>query len=240
VYQASKHGNIYSSQHQKWNFRQVPWQIGRDFTAPTCAACHMSLLVNEDGEVVAPRSHEVKDRLANRIFGLIYAHPHPLNPDTSLIRNRKGYPLPTDFQGNPADSYLLNRSGQESNRRAMQQTCLACHDRSWVDGHWKRLENTIRQTNLSTLASTRIMQDIWKEGLAQGLSDNSNPFDEYIEKKWLSSWLFYANSIRFASAMAGGGDYGVFARGRFQLAGILKEMQEWLEKWRLLRDGKDR
>ena len=240
VYQTSKHGNIYSAHRHTWDFKSVPWRIGRDFTAPTCAACHMSLLVNGDGEIVVNRTHEVKDRLSYRILGLIYAHPHPRNADTSIIRNQNELPLPTGFSGDLAESFLLNSSEQERNRRTMQKSCLACHDGSWVDGHWKRLNNTITQTNLNVLAATRIMQEIWKEGLAHGLRLNASPFDEYIEKKWIAGWLFFANSIRFASAMAGGGDFGVFANGRYQLAENLKELLEWLRVKRMLRDSVSR
>jgi hypothetical protein len=102
------------------------------------------------------------------------------------------------------------------------------------------LNNTITQTNLNVLAATRIMQEIWKEGLAHGLRLNASPFDEYIEKKWIAGWLFFANSIRFASAMAGGGDFGVFANGRYQLAENLKELLEWLRVKRMLRDSVSR
>src|SRR5690606_15951282 len=95
VYEGSKHGNIYSSKSQGWDMKQTPWTVGKDFTAPTCAACHMSLLVNTDGQLVVKRSHEVKDRLPWRIFGLVYAHPHPRDADTSQIRNKDGLSLPT-------------------------------------------------------------------------------------------------------------------------------------------------
>ena len=73
------------------------------------------------------------------------------------------------------------------------------------------------------------MQEIWKSGYAAGLQQDNNPFDEAIEKKWSDTWLFYANTIRFASAMAGGGDYGVYANGRYQLAQTLLELSDWLK-----------
>lgn len=44
VYQVSKHGNIYYAMHKQWDMAKVPWTPGKDFTAPTCAACHVSLL----------------------------------------------------------------------------------------------------------------------------------------------------------------------------------------------------
>ncbi len=107
----------------------------------------------------------------------------------------------------------------------MQAACLNCHDASWVNGHWKRFENTIAETNAQTLTATRIMQDIWQHGFAD---PKDSPFNEAIERKWSDTWLFYANSIRFASAMAGGGDYGVFAGGRHQLSQTLLELNDWL------------
>jgi hypothetical protein len=55
-----------------------------------------------------------------------------------------------------------------------------------------------------------------------------NPFDEAIEKKWTDIWLFHANSIRFSAAMAGGGDYGVFANGRYHLSKRILELNDWL------------
>ena len=71
------------------------------------------------------------------------------------------------------------------------------------------------------------MGDIWKGGYAE-LEDN--PFDEAIEKRWTDIWLFYANTIRFASAMGGGGDYEVFADGHYQLSQAIQEMNAWLNQ----------
>ena len=229
VYTSSKHGNVFSSVNAQWNFTAVPWTIGKDFTAPTCGACHMSLLVNTDGETVVQRSHKMNDRLAWRILGLPFAHPHPRRPDTSIIRNRDGLSLPTDFDGGIAAEFLIGPAEQDSRTRTMQSVCLECHGKSWVDGHWKRFENTIETTNRDILTATNLMAEIWSRGFARGLGQQGSPFDEAIERTWLESWLFYANTVRFASAMGGGGDYGVFADGRYQLSGRIRELSDWLE-----------
>jgi len=55
-----------------------------------------------------------------------------------------------------------------------------------------------------------------------------------IEKRWTDTWQFHANTIRFASAMGGGGDYGVYADGNYQLAQALLEMNDWLNLRRKL------
>ncbi len=229
VYASSKHGNIFSTMNRSWNFDAVPWKIGEDFKAPTCAGCHISLVVNADGDVVSNRTHRMNDRLPWRIFGLIYAHPHPKNPDTSGIRNRDGISLPTDFDGGMANEFLITRPEMENRRQAIQKICLNCHGTSWVQEHWSRFENTIHTTNSDILTGTRIMDDIWRQRFARSLSVHASPFDEAVEKKWVDTWLMIANTIRFASAMSGGGDYGVFEDGRFQLSKTLSELAEWLE-----------
>jgi hypothetical protein len=226
VYAASKHGNIFSAMNSSWNFKAVPWTVGKDFTAPTCATCHVSLLVNTEEEVVVERTHQMNNRLPWRILGLIYAHAHPQKPNTSIIRNKDGLPLPTDFSGGFATQYLIDKKEMEGRRQTMQAVCLNCHDPSWVSGHWKRFKNTIRETNAKTLTATQIMEDIWQHGWA----DKKDSFyNEAIERKWSDTWLFYANTIRFASAMGSGGDYGVFSDGRYQLSKSLMELNDWLD-----------
>jgi len=233
VYDTSKHGNIYSSKQQEWDFKAVPWTVGSDFTAPTCATCHISLVVNADEEVISRRTHQVGDRLSWRIFGLIYAHPQPRSPDTTIIRNANGQPLPTDLKGGMADTYLIDADEQAARTQTMQATCNACHATSWVQGHWRRYENSIKRSNQAVRAITDIMAQGWARGYARGLDQHTNPFDEHSERLWSDAWLFYANTVRFAAAMAGGGDFGVFADGRYQLSQATADLHEWLENRKL-------
>jgi hypothetical protein len=229
VYRVSKHGNIYASMSKGWDFDAVPWSVGEDFTAPTCATCHVSLLVDGDGEVIAERTHKMSDRLAWRIFGLPFAHPQPKSPDTTKIRNAAGLPLPTELTGQPAAEFLIGVEEQTARRETMKRVCRSCHGSSWVEGHLERLDNTIRTTNAMTLAATGILSEAWESGAAAGPGQQAIPFDEPLEKMWVEQWLFYANSTRFASAMAGA-DYGVFANGRWALSRNLREMADWLAR----------
>ncbi len=230
VYEASKHGNIFSAMQGSWDFNAVPWTVGKDFTAPTCSACHISLLVNTEGEVVVQRSHQMNNRLPWRLFGLIYAHPHPSNPDTTIIRNKDGLPLPTDFEGGFASEYLIDEGEREQRRRTLQSVCSSCHAASWVRGQWARFENTLAETNEKTLTATRFMSEAWSSGLASGLDRGSSPFDEDVERRWADIWLIHANTIRFASAMGCGGDYGVFADGRYELNKTVMDLLSRLEQ----------
>ena len=238
VYAASKHGNIFSTMNSTWNFTAVPWTIGTDFSAPTCAVCHISLVVNSDGVVVNQRSHQMNNRLEWRIFGLIYAHPHPKEPDTSKIRNKAGLPLPTDFDGGFAKNHLIGPDEQKIRQQTMQNTCLNCHSTTWVKDYFARLDNTIRTTNATVLTATDLVSRAWKNGYAQGPDQKSSPFDEFIERRWVDAWLLYANNVRFTSAMAGGGDYGVFADGRYPLTNTILDMQNWLKTQEMISNTK--
>jgi hydroxylamine dehydrogenase len=228
AYEVSKHGNIYSSLGSEWDFQAVPWTLGKDFSAPTCATCHVSLLITQEGEVVAERTHRMSNRLPWRIMGLIYAHPHPISPDTTIIKNKAGLPLPTELTGEPVAEYLIDPKEQEKRRNAMHKLCLSCHSYGWVKGHWTRFENTLKTTNEMTLTATKMMVTAWEKGVAKGLTQNDGIFNEALEKKWVEQWLFFANSTRFASAMAGA-DYGVFANGRWYMSKNIQEMADWLE-----------
>ncbi len=227
VYEVSKHGNLYASMKEGWDMDAVPWVPGRDFSAPTCAACHASLCATEDGRTIARRTHRMNDRLAWRLFG-VYAHPHPRSPDTTLIRNRAGLPLPADLDGTPASGFLLDRAERKERRGNMKAVCLSCHGSAWVETHFARLDRTIETSNQMTLASTGILLQAWDRGLARGLDQGDSIFNEWIEKLWVEQWLFHANSTRYASAMMGA-DYGVFESGRWHMARTVREMEAWIQ-----------
>lgn len=228
VYEVSKHGNVFSSSSKGWDFTAVPWKVGDDFNAPTCAACHVSLLTTREGEVIAKRTHRMNDRLDWRIFGLVYAHPHPKSPDTTVIVNKAGLPLPTELTGEPVSEFLIDSSEQRNRRERMKKVCLACHSSGWIDGHFDRLDNTIQITNELTLQATKVLLTAWEKGVAKGLSKSDSIFNEAIEKMGVEQWLFFANSTRFASAMSGA-DYGAFANGRWYMMKNINGMIELLD-----------
>ena len=228
VYMVSKHGNIFSSHKSGWDFRPVPWTVGRDFTAPTCAACHASLLKDTEGRIIAQRTHQMNDRLPWRLLGLIYAHAQPKSAETFRIKNKAGLGLPTELTGEPVSEFLIDPREQARRTKTMKGVCLACHTTDWVDGHWTRFKNTIETSNALTLTTTRIMMRAWDRGAAKGPSSKASPFDEALERKWVEQWLFFANNVRLASAM-GGADYGVFAEGRWYMSKNIREMHDWLE-----------
>lgn len=225
VYTESKHGNLFLSVGDRWNWEAVPWTVGKDFTAPTCATCHNALVVGPDHAVLAPRTHDFGARLYVRLFGLPYAHPQPKRGQTSILRNQDGQPLPTAFTGEPAAAGLIDAPEQARRRAAFLKICTACHATPWAAAHFDRMDRVVEETNRMTLAATQLVQQAWDRGLA----DRTNPFDESIERLWTRQWLFYANSIRYAAAM-GGPDYATFKNGWWELTENLQRMHDEVRK----------
>lgn len=221
VYRESKHGTIFSGREGGWDFGNVPWVVGKDFKAPTCASCHNSLVTGPGGDVIAERSHDFGSRLWVRIFGLIYAHAQPKDGRTYMIRNKDGLPLPITFGGEPASEYLIDKKEQGRRQGMMAKVCKACHGSTWAESHFAKLDRTIGETDKMVQASTDLLNHAWERRLA----NKSNPFDETVEQKWLRQWLFYGNSVRHASAM-GGPDFATFKNGWWSMTTVLQEMEE--------------
>jgi hypothetical protein len=227
IYRESKHGNIMQSVGHEWEWEAVPWTPGRDFTAPTCATCHVSLLTDGQGETIAPRSHQFTGRLWLRLFGLIYSHPQPKTGKTYEIRNKDGLPLPTAWDQTPASEYLIDEQEEGARRGRMARICGSCHSTDWTESHLARMESTALEVDTMVRAATDLMTEAWEQGLA----DPSNPFDEALEQMWVEQWLFQAESVRLAAAMMGP-DYATFKHGWWSLTHNLMRIEEEVRRHR--------
>lgn len=225
VYKESKHGNMVFSQVEDVNWESVPWKVGKDFRAPSCATCHNSLIVNANGETIAPRTHDFGSRLWVRLMGLVYSHPQPKTGDTSVVKNKDGLPLPTAFTGELASDFLIDKAEQDKRQTTMRGVCTGCHSTTWTNQHFANMDNALVESDKMTVAATLLLVKAWDEGLA----DKTNPFDEALEQKWVKQWLFYANSVRYATAMPGAPDYAAFKNGWWELTNNLQEMNDLME-----------
>ena len=76
IYNESKHGTIYHAEGDYWDWLpdDGQWRAGRDFRAPTCAACHMSA-----ADTVA-KTHDVTERLSWEIQAPLTVRPSEFKP----------------------------------------------------------------------------------------------------------------------------------------------------------------
>ncbi len=76
IYNESKHGTIYHAEGDQWNWTSDDglWQAGRDFRAPTCAACHMS------ATDTAAKTHNATERLSWETQAPLTIRPSEFKP----------------------------------------------------------------------------------------------------------------------------------------------------------------
>lgn len=224
VWKESKHGNIFLAEWKSYDMEAVPWIPGKHFRAPSCSVCHFSLLVDNQGNVIAPRTHDVGSRIWIRIFG-VYSHPQPKIGETWKIVNKDGLPLPYSLgDAEPAYKYLIDAEEMQKRRELMIAICSQCHSEVYARDRIRWFESVVNETDKAVKAATLVLVDAWKKGVAKGLPTGDNPFDEYIEKRWIEAWLFSANSIRYGAAM-NGPDWTTFKRGWWQLTKTIEEMK---------------
>lgn len=224
VYMESKHGNIYDSHKKDFKLKGASLVVGEDFTVPTCAVCHNSRIISPSGALVAKRTHDFGARLWVRIFGLPYSHNQPKTPKTFEIKNQDNQPLPITFSQVPAKEYLINDMEVANRKEIMGNICKKCHSSQWANKFFAKIDTTNAHADRLVRTATEMLQDAYNTKLI----DPRNPFDEVIEYYWVNQWLFYANSVRYATAMSGP-DYAGFKNGWYYLTNNIRLMQKQIE-----------
>ena len=118
IYNESKHGAIYQSEGDEWNWDASPgsWTAGVDYRAPTCSVCHMSGV----GDVAV--THDVTERLAWELQAPLTVRPNEFKP----------MPAQTDWK---------------SERKKMEKVCITCHSPRWTEAHFKNLDEVVQNYN---------------------------------------------------------------------------------------------
>ncbi len=118
IYQSSKHGQIYATEGNTWNFASAPdaWEPG-DYRTPTCAVCHMSGI----GDLKS--THNISERLKWNLWA-----------KESKIRNSQDPLSP------------LTGNGIEG-RKKMEAVCNNCHSPLHTKNYFEQADLTIELYN---------------------------------------------------------------------------------------------
>ena len=94
-----------------------------------------------------------------------------------------------------------------------------------VKGSICAFEKVNKEADDIVAAATKLMLHAWE----MRIENSENPFDENIENLWVKQWLFYANSIRYATAMMGP-DYAAFKNGWTEASHNLQKMNDLIKQ----------
>lgn len=177
IYEESKHGNIYATSGEKWNWDAPAGKWGpRDIVAPTCATCHISAF----GGV--PGSHDVGSRLY-----------WELQPKKSVPQWKGPDEVDLPIKRVP------DKAKAEKGRAQMKQVCYKCHSRQWADNYLIEFDKVVSDYNMLWAKVDNLLNDAYKEGLIS----KDNPLDETPEIMHYLIWHHDGRRWRMGASMMG-------------------------------------
>jgi hydroxylamine dehydrogenase len=129
IYEASKHGQIYHSDGDTWVWDRPPgeWEPG-DYTAPTCATCHMSGI----GEL------EVTHNITERLYWNLWAKVSAPRTDPDVMGMYYG--------------------DGEAGRELMMEVCSACHSTTFAEGFFASGDMAVQLYNQAYFSKAEEMR----------------------------------------------------------------------------------
>jgi hypothetical protein len=173
IYEESKHGNIYFSSGEDWDWSDPDWGVD-DIIAPTCATCHMSGFNN-----VVESTHDAGARLYWE------------------LQSKKSGPQWDSAELVPLGQQNPDIEQAEVGRSKMKNLCGVCHADSWVNGYFESFDKIVKDYNLFYDYTLDLLNTAYEEQLI----DPSNPIDETPEIMYYYIWHHDGRRWRMGAAM---------------------------------------
>jgi hypothetical protein len=182
IYEESKHGVAYRDLREHMNLDAKDWVLGRDYSqAPTCASCHMSGNLRNDGRI----THDPGERISwsNR-------------PPVSLVMDTdQNHAIVTATD--PAERRRLTVDTAEAKRNRMKNVCSHCHTPDYVNSFYRQYDDFVILYNEKfAKPGQAIMAALEQQGLL-----TPTQFDEKIEWTWFYLWHHEGRRARHGVSM---------------------------------------
>jgi len=182
IYEESKHGVAYRDLRDQMNLDAEDWVLGEDYSqAPTCATCHMSGHMRNDGRI----THDPGERISwtNR-------------PPISLV-------MDTDIDGaivketDPDLRRELIVDSATDKRNRMKDVCQHCHTPNYVNAFYVQYDDLVVLYNEKFAKPGKAIMDALQ---AEGLLSPTQ-FDDEIEWTWFYLWHHEGRRARHGASM---------------------------------------
>lgn len=182
IYEESKHGVAYRDLKHKMNLDATSWVLGKDYSAaPTCATCHFSGNVRNNGRV----THDAGQRIS------------------WTNRPTLSWRMDTDAEGNavmetdPEKRKQLIVESADVKRARMKDVCSHCHTPDYVNSFYKQYDDFVVLYNEKFgKPGIALMEELKKQGLI-----TPTQFDEEIEWTWFYLWHHEGRRARHGASM---------------------------------------
>jgi hydroxylamine dehydrogenase len=169
IYTESKHGDIYAAFGSQYNWQAAPGT----WTPGVDYRGPTCASCHMSGSGTTLTTHDVTERLSWELQAPLTVRPSEF----------AAFPAPTNW---------------EVERNKMKETCIQCHSREWVDGHYQKLDDVVRDYNDIYFKPVKKVMD----GLyAKKLLDKTKYFDEKLEWEFYELWHHEGRRARMGAAM---------------------------------------
>lgn len=204
IYEESKHGILFFANVDKMNLDNNKWVVGEDYwAAPTCATCHMSATKTQ------PVTHDIGVRISWNNRPALSIRPEESDAKMGL----PGKDLPW-----------------QTRRAKMQEVCLNCHSKPWVDSFYVQYDAFIEQYNEKF---ARPGLELYT--LAKPLRASPDEFANGIDWTWYEIWHHEGRRARHGVSMFAP-DYahwhGSYEVAKHFYSKYVPELRELIEKAR--------
>jgi hydroxylamine dehydrogenase len=169
IYMESKHGDIYTAHSDEYNWDSAPGT----WTPGVDFRGPTCASCHMSGAGTVMTSHDVTERLSWELQA-----PKTIRPE--------------DFKPFPA------KSDWKTERNKMKEVCKQCHGKTWVDGHYVKLDKVIEEYNdVYFKPADEMLKNLYEKGLL----DKTKFFDERLEVEYYELWHHEGRRARMGAAM---------------------------------------
>lgn len=217
IYNESKHGiAFYSNRSEMALDKDGEWILGRDYSdAPTCATCHVSGYMTEQGKV-AGNTHDVGERISwtlrpvisTKINTVIYEDGFKENySDTKALPRIGDYVATTE--GITANGELIMKKSTkrvaetitwQERREEMQNVCQNCHSASYIENFYHQFDSLVELYNEKF---ARVAQQFMNDLTADGALNPAAPFEHNVQWVFWELWHHEGRRARHGASMMG-------------------------------------
>jgi len=197
VYEASKHGILFSAHREQMNLDKDQWVVGKDYdAAPTCVTCHMGATPGLKGthDVGMREAWSLNTPVSEKQYLVVFRDGDKLELPESQSAPRRGEEI---IKPDGSKGMVKAVASPKRRRQIMTKVCLECHSKGFAKASLRTFDDLVRLYNLRYGEPSRaIMEALYDKGLL-----TPAPFDDPLEQTYWQLWHDQGTRARHGAAM---------------------------------------